>query len=397
LIRVAVHVAVVIVGFIIGAGALLGVQGPSRSRDAPTTSPQPPAKRAPAPADQQLLLAWTSRGLPDRFAQDVAALPAVDRVTVVGGGMVELTGSWDVDGQPVDALGSGWVIPLDVVAVDPDTYTAFVSKSAFPAITELDAGEALLSETGARLRGVGEGARLELAGGLRLRIAGVVEDAQIGGAELAISIATAAGTPAEVARYVLLTYTGDRAELEQAVRSLLREGPPVRLRGPGEASVLRHGDAVLTQAQVKERFGEFAYRRLTGRDIEQDPEWVAANIATADVPILGRVRCHRAVLPALERALAELKVAYLRHTLAEDSGCHVPRLIAGEGISRHAWGIAFDLNAEDNPTGQASAQDPRLVEAFERWGFTWGGHWLVPDPAHFEYRRPPPPDAEPRR
>jgi hypothetical protein len=24
----------------------------------------------------------------------------------------------------------------------------------------------------------------------------------------------------------------------------------------------------------------------------------------------------------------------------------------------------------------------------ERWGFTWGGRWLVPDPAHFEYLRP---------
>jgi hypothetical protein len=25
-----------------------------------------------------------------------------------------------------------------------------------------------------------------------------------------------------------------------------------------------------------------------------------------------------------------------------------------------------------------------------RWGFTWGGHWLVPDGMHFEYLGPPP-------
>jgi hypothetical protein len=25
----------------------------------------------------------------------------------------------------------------------------------------------------------------------------------------------------------------------------------------------------------------------------------------------------------------------------------------------------------------------------ERWGFTWGGRWLVPDPAHFEWVRAP--------
>jgi hypothetical protein len=29
------------------------------------------------------------------------------------------------------------------------------------------------------------------------------------------------------------------------------------------------------------------------------------------------------------------------------------------------------------------------VEVMERWGFAWGGRWLIPDPAHFEYLRPP--------
>ena len=53
------------------------------------------------------------------------------------------------------------------------------------------------------------------------------------------------------------------------------------------------------------------------------------------------------------------------------------------------WGIAFDLNYPKNPTGQRSVQDERMVEILQRWGFTWGGEWLVPDPAHFEYLRPP--------
>jgi hypothetical protein len=25
----------------------------------------------------------------------------------------------------------------------------------------------------------------------------------------------------------------------------------------------------------------------------------------------------------------------------------------------------------------------------ERWGFVSGGDWLIPDPGHFEYLRPP--------
>jgi hypothetical protein len=28
-----------------------------------------------------------------------------------------------------------------------------------------------------------------------------------------------------------------------------------------------------------------------------------------------------------------------------------------------------------------------VVTVFERWGFTWGGTWVVPDGMHFEFLR----------
>ncbi len=113
---------------------------------------------------------------------------------------------------------------------------------------------------------------------------------------------------------------------------------------------------------------------------------------TVDLPLVGSVRCHRAVVEPLRGALGELDDEGLDHLVDADgfAGCHNPRLIApGGAVSRHAWGVAVDLNAGVNPTGTRSAQDPRLVETFGRWGFTWGGFWLVPDPMHFEYLRPP--------
>ena len=64
-------------------------------------------------------------------------------------------------------------------------------------------------------------------------------------------------------------------------------------------------------------------------------------------------------------------------------GCYAPRRInrfnAGGAISRHAWGIAIDINVK-------SGYHPRVVEIFNSWGFAWGGTWTSPDEMHFELR-----------
>ena len=52
----------------------------------------------------------------------------------------------------------------------------------------------------------------------------------------------------------------------------------------------------------------------------------------------------------------------------------------------HAWGLAADINASANPQGSTPRQDRRVVRAFERTGFTWGGVWpTAPDGMHFEW------------
>jgi hypothetical protein len=70
----------------------------------------------------------------------------------------------------------------------------------------------------------------------------------------------------------------------------------------------------------------------------------------------------------------------------------VPRFINRDPsamLSHHSWGIAFDTNLVGNYYGSAPHQDPRLVSILERWGFLWGGSFVVPDGNHFEYRRSP--------
>ncbi len=193
-------------------------------------------------------------------------------------------------------------------------------------------------------------------------------------------------------KYVLARPSHDRSELEAVVRTAAG-AEPVRIRGVGEAPVLRHADSVLPPAQVKARFGEFAMREASGRDIEQDRDWVAAHIVTATVPIVGQVRCHRDFVPSLRGALAEVEERGLAHLVdrGDYAGCWSPRRAGEDGpLSHHAWGIAVDLNASVNRQGGASTQDPRLVQVMRRWGMAWGGEWLLPDPMHFEYLEPPP-------
>jgi hypothetical protein len=316
-------------------------------------------------------------------------------VTVVKGGLLELAGSVDADGRPVDRPRRGTTIPLEAIGLDPATYPALLAAPARAALAELGPGEALLGTTSARLRRLGPGGRLRLAlgpGGRRerwLTVAGVVDDRLVGAAEVAVNLAEATATGIATDRYLLLDYRGSRAAVEAGIRRALPRRVPVRLRGPGETPFLRAGDAVLPQAMVKERFGEFSWREAAGDAFEQDPAWVAARVAPARVPILGRVRCNRALLPALAGAMGELRRRNLARLVDPGAyaGCWNPRLTrGGSGISRHAWGAAVDLNVAGDPTGRAPGQDPRLVAVMERWGFTWGGRWLVPDPIHFEWR-----------
>ena len=381
-----------LLGLTVGAGAMLETQRvpvPPAGVDEPTTPRL--AQAAPAPSER-VLLVWASRRLPAELAARLRALPGISSVTTVRGDLVGLVKSTSAERRPVDSPPKGMVIPLDAIAFDPATYPAFLPVSARAAFRHLGSREALLGATSARLRRLGPGGRLLIGGRRWLTVAGVVDDSLVGGAELALPSAGGSAAGIRTDRYLLVTYRTERAKVETAIRERLPAGLGPRFRGPGETPFFRNGDAVLPQALVKEHFGEFAYRPGPGRAFTEDPVWEAANIVTAKLPILGRVRCHHALMRALGGALNELQQHNLDRLVDPSGfgGCWNPRLIRmGAGISRHAWGAAVDLNTRGNPTGLESAQDPRLVEIMRRWGFTWGGNWLIPDPSHFEYLQAP--------
>lgn len=145
---------------------------------------------------------------------------------------------------------------------------------------------------------------------------------------------------------------------------------------------------VLPTALVKNYFGDFQIKEKDGTWIIIEPAWRNENIERKEMPIIGRATCNKIMWKPLLGALNQVIDEGLENTLYKEEfqksgGCYAPRRInrfnAGGSISRHAWGIAIDINVK-------SGYHPRVVEIFNEWGFAWGGTWTSPDEMHFELR-----------
>lgn len=142
-----------------------------------------------------------------------------------------------------------------------------------------------------------------------------------------------------------------------------------------------------------------------------DPNWQAQNIITVrDLPGIPEkfyFACHRIVEPYMREGLRRARIAAPEYKI-ERAASFVfrhQRHDERRPLSYHAWGIAIDINSDDNfsktfenaditiapwsPTWQKIWPKgiPQLfVEAMESVGFAWGGRWKggFVDPMHFE-------------
>lgn len=150
-------------------------------------------------------------------------------------------------------------------------------------------------------------------------------------------------------------------------------------------------------------------------------DWVSENIVNFDIPQLQfasgfnhRFRCHKLIAPKVKDLFEAWEKEDLLHLFLTFDGAFVPRYIrhlkhpplppeghspkdsvAVDHLSNHAFGSAFDVNAEKNP--QAVSPPPEvdakgsvrlLVPTANKLGFFWGGHYRPPtkfDGMHFEF------------
>ncbi|MGZ8630847.1 MAG: M15 family metallopeptidase [Actinomycetota bacterium] len=390
--------AAAIAGLVVGAMVTVALQGGASPSAGELDGAMTPPRRMPP----ETFLVWVPRGLPTGFDDAVRSLPQTGRLTTVAQDNAWLARSWDATGTAVDRRRGSYRIPLDTIAVDPATFAAFLPAADRPVTEALVAGEGVLGATSAMIRGLGPGAVLAFPGDERVRIAAVLPDEAVGAAELMVSRETGRRIGVRTDRSLLLRPASDRRLRTDALRVALDRLLPatlgpyarVQVRAQGETPYFRPGDAVLPTVMLKTLFGEFAARPEPGRSgyLDLDPEWTQAQMRTARLPVLGVVTCHRSVMPQLRGVVRELVRRGLGELVETYDGCFAPRFIGRDPsamLSHHSWGIAVDLNIAGNYYGVPPDQDPRLVAVMERWGFAWGGRFIVPDGNHFEYHRAP--------
>jgi hypothetical protein len=391
------------------AGVTIGLVLTLSLRPADGHSPSPPdpapaALGGPSWGEPDALMVWVPGGLPQGLETGIETIPRVGSATTVEENVTWLDRSWASGGGVADAPRGPFSIPLDTASIRPREYARFLPVPARQVIAGLGEGEAVLGSTSASLRGLGPGAVLRFVGRIEVRVVGVVPDELVGAAEVVVTRRTGRELGVRSPKYVLV---GDDPlderelsveRLRAAVRGLLPADPGrarlLQVRAPGDTPYLRAGDAVLPAVLLKASFGEFAARPVPGRPgyLEVDPRWVRTHIVSTRVPLLGGITCNRALVPQLRGAMTSLASHGLGGLIQSFHGCYVARFVGRSPramLSHHAWGAAFDVNLAGNAVGATPHQDPRLVRLLARWGFGWGGAWVLPDGNHFEFRRMP--------
>jgi hypothetical protein len=348
----------------------------------PSTSPVAAATAAPPPAATPAPVAALGRRQ-DADVLVVAPQPLPPAV------QERLTALSDPAGTLLMSAGTLRTADREVatVAVDPSTFRAFTAEGTAesdPVWQAVARGEAVVSHEAAETAGLRLGAVLPLTGrtaSAEVRL-GAFATTGLPRTDLVLDDdrGRALGLPQDNALLLTAPDGTDPVVFAADVRELAGSAAVDLLQVPAPVARLTGGEAA-------EDLGAFSYRYFADGTIEPDARWVRDNIRTEEVPIMGRVTCHRLMLPQLRGALEEVQAAGLAGTLKTYDGCYVPRFIERDptgSISLHTWGIAIDMDAATNYRGIEGTMDRRVVDIFKRWGFAWGGDWKYTDPMHFE-------------
>ena len=359
---------------------------PSKGGKSPTGAAEPAADpdnavQAPGPRKDRLwsadvLVQW-DKPLSDRAIKQIEKLKGVAHTERIGLGQVSIENR-----------------VLTVAAVDPGDYRLFTRAD----VADLD--EAWQRVAGGELATDRSVARKiqDKGGSITL---GVDEDApsihvgayapQVPTIDLVVNSAWADDIGMDADNGLLISTGGIApATIRKPLERIVGKDASVQMLDIASVLGLDPGatlTAIPAGGTIGSLVGTYNYRSIGGGRIAPEPAWVAENVRTEQVPILGSVTCHKELFPQLRAALLEIRDTGLADEINPDeyAGCYYPRFIANTtSLSNHSFGLAFDINVPGNLRGSVGEMNRAVVAIFKKWGFAWGGDWRYTDPMHFE-------------
>lgn len=299
------------------------------------------------------------------------------------------------EGKPIQRIPGGMRVPMSTTVQPDEVVRNLMSTEAADALA---AGGVVMGQSSARLRGAHVGDVVTLVHQTRrpadFTIGMIVDDAVIGGGDLLMAPAQADTLGATtVTRYTVTGFRNPDTAASALAAAGFVNGMTYRVRRTWEGE---NPDATLGLGEAKLLVGEFAYKISDSGKITADPGWVHKNITPrrffSGIPV--RAACNQRVWAPIQGALNEVKRLGLDDLIDVDNtnkygGCFYARLNRVSGdlgyLSRHSWGMAFDMNTTTNSQGRPPNLDCRIVRIFRKWGFAWGGNFTPSDGMHFEY------------
>jgi len=172
-----------------------------------------------------------------------------------------------------------------------------------------------------------------------------------------------------------------------------------------DLEIVQHAQ-YLTVIQISDMLGKFTYTdnkdkngKYTGW-ITIDPNWIKENIATVELGVIGKIRCHKKVkdrFVAMFKEIQEKCPEKLDEDLSDpdidvtdtktNGGCFAARHISfdvNRSLSVHSFGGAIDLMPFTNQMGTKGNMPQEIIDIADKHGFYWGGQFKNRDDMHFQ-------------
>lgn len=346
-------------------------RGPLSTVSSPAATSSPTAAPQSAP-DRIFVRVQFDDAIDDAEVAAMEALPGVAAVSARREDDGALWSSRRADGTPVDDLPPEFKVS---VALEVD-------RPGLP--VHPGPGEVVLTAAGAASRDLDVGSVVELTDRVERTVVAVTDDPTLDDVEFVVADEDAESLEIRERQRALITLEqgADADGLVAAISSLLGPDAIVQARPALDRPM------VLSLPATKTRFGEFAFKDLPGRDIRAGASWIEEYVVETEIPIIGTVVCNRLIIDDLTDVMNDLIDSGLAAEIDPDlyGGCWSPRRInKNANLSRHAWGIAIDINVDFDEPGLGPIPSDGVIETFERHGFRWGGDYPVPDNHHFEW------------